>query len=690
MPHSNDFLPDLEEFVPDTELYLKMYKLLLRATLLGEALDERKEEFAPLKIFTGLGQEAIGVGAGIAAEPYDLIAPDHRVQQSMLMGRGFPEKKIICQAGAFAESIYGGYDFGIHIGVPELNFIRFVSDMGLNTAVGVGAINGAYYFRDFLNKKKLFGKDPVLIAIFGEGAMSHGNMHSAFKFATVYKLPVLFILNNNGREIRTDKRYQNPLPLFSPIAAGFGMPFNVLNPAIDPILVWRAAKHALKYLRKTPGQGPYFIECVTERVSGHNAHETMMMSGYVPKGLRKEWLTREPLLHYTAQLRHQGILTEEKEKEFKNEAANNIAEAFEAMKTYTTPSKLRSPFAETKPLPMLPYLKKQKSRIISYGDAITEALSQGMRMFKNMRIFGEDVESGGVHGRTKKLIKEFGRQRIFHTPLDENGICAFAIGQALAGILPCIEVQFLPFSKYMMGPLLNYAGTHYAVTGQSLAMVIRAPFGGGFASNHCHQEMVEALIAHAGGIKIVCPATPYEAKGFLLSAMRDGNPVIFLEQILHYTHEGEVPEKPYFLPIGDAKLRKTGRDLSIITYGAMMVEKSLTAAKLLEIEGVSAQVLDLQTIVPMDTDAIISAATKTKKVLIVHEAKTKFGVGAEIVRIISEYESKVKKDADLKNFSISTKVLGAKDGPVASHPALERLRLPQVEDIVTEAKEMML
>lgn len=688
MPHLNDFLPDLEEFVPSEELYLKIYKLLLRSTLLGEALDERKEEFAPLKIFTGLGQEAIGVGTILAAESYDLIAPDHRVQQSMLIGRGFPEKKIICQAGAFAESIYGGYDFGIHIGTSELNFIRFVSDMGLNTAVGAGAINGVYYFRDFLNEKNLFGKNPVLIAIFGEGAMSHGNMHSAFKFATVYKLPVLFILNNNGREIRTDKRYQNPLPLFSPVAAGFGMPFNVLNPATDPVLMWRAAKHALKHIRKHGG--PYFLECVTERVSGHNAHETMMMSGYVPKGLRKEWLAREPLLHYTAQLRHQGILNEEKEKEFKKEAANNITEAFEAMKTYTAPSKLHAPFAEAKQLPPIPDFKNRASRIISYGDAITEALAQGMRIFKNMRIFGEDVESGGVHGRTKKLVDEFERQRVFHTPLDENGICAFAIGQALAGILPCFEVQFLPFSKYLLGPLLTYAGTHYPITGQSLAMVVRAPFGGGFASNHCHQEMIEALIAHAGGVKIVCPATPYAAKGLLLSALNDGNPVIFLEQILHYTHEGEVPEEPYFLPFGDAKLRKIGKDLSIITYGAMMVARSLEAAEILEKEGISAQVLDLQTIVPMDTDAIISAATKTKKVLIVHEAKTRFGVGAEIARIVSEYASNVSKiTPELENFSIKTKVLGAKDGPVASHPALEKLRLPQVEDIVTEAKEII-
>lgn len=704
MPNIEDFLPDLTEFVPTEEEYLAIYKLLLRTTLLGEALDdEAKKEpcaFIP-KIFTGIGQEAIGVGAVLAAEEYDLFAPDHRMQ-GVLLGRGISEKEIICQDGAFAESIYGGYNFGIHIGDMKKNLIRFDSDMGINTAVGVGVINAMYYWRDVINKQKTPTdkptgeiKHPVLLAFFGDGAMSHGNLHSAFKFATVFKLPVLFILNNNGRSIRTDKSYQNPNPLFAPTAAGYGMPFYVLNPATDPVLMWRAVKHALKYLRQTPGRGPFFIECITERVSGHNAHETGEMVGYVPKGLRKEWLARKPLLHYTLGMKEWGRLSENKEKEIKDETSKNLSEAFDAIKTYTAPTKLRPVFAPFKSPPTLCLYDENKKRIITYGAAITEALKQGLEIFPILRVFGEDVESGGVHGITKKLVEKFGRQRVFHTPLDENGIGTFGIGQALAGLIPCMEVQFFPFIKYVLGPLLNFAGTHYAVTGERLQMVIRAPAGGGFASNHCHQEMIEALLAHAGGIKLVCPATPAAAKGLLLSAMADGNPVIFVEQISHYPKKGEVQENPYFLPIGEARTAREGKDISIITYGAMMVERSLMAAELLAKDGVSVEVLDLQTIVPMDTNAIILSATKTEKILVVHEAKEKFGVGAEIIRIVNAFVQKERREASdaqdkwLKDYYIKMAVLGAKDGPVTAHPSLEKLRIPQVENIVEAVKGLL-
>ncbi|MDO8523447.1 MAG: thiamine pyrophosphate-dependent enzyme [bacterium] len=703
MPKLEDFLPNLTEFVPTEEEYLSLYKLLLRTTILGEMLDDeaKKDIFIP-KIFTGIGQEAIGVGAVLAAEEYDWFAPDHRVQ-GVLLGRGISEKEIICQNGAFAESIYGGYNFGIHIGDIKKHIIRFDSDMGINTAVGVGVINAMYYLRDVINKQKIPTgkptgeiKNPVLLAFFGDGAMSHGNIHSAFKFATVFKLPVLFILNNNGRSIRTDKRYQNPQPLFASTAAGYGMPFYVLNPATDPVLMWRATKHAIQYLRQTPGRGPFFIECVTERVSGHNAHETMMMSNYVPKGLRKEWLAREPLLHYTAQLKKQGVLNEKKEKEIKDEASKNLVEAFDAIKTYTAPTKLHQVFAPSKPPPVLSFYGKNKIRTLTYGGAITEAMHQGLEIFPKLRIFGEDVESGGVHGITKKLVEKFGRLRVFHTPLDENGICTFAIGQAMSGLIPCMENQFFPFAKYEFGPLLNFAGTHYAVTGENLPLIIRAPAGGGFVSNHCHQEMIEALIAHAGGIKLVAPATPATAKGLLLSAFADGNPVIFIEQISHYNKKGEVEEDPYFLPIGEARVAREGKHLSIITYGAMMVERSLRAAEILAKDGALVEVLDLQTIVPMDTDEIIRSATKTEKVLVVHEAKEKFGVGAEIIKMLNAFVRKVRQGGAesqnnyLKDYYIKMDVLGAKDGSVTAHPALEKLRVPQVEDIVAEAKEMIL
>ena len=228
-------------------------------------------------------------------------------------------------------------------------------------------------------------------------------------------------------------------------------------------------------------------------------------------------------------------------------------------------------------------------------------------------------------------------------------------------------------------------------------MVIRAPCGGGFSSNECHQKMNEAEWAHAGGFKIIFPATAYAAKGLLATALlKEKNPIIFGEQISNYGKKDIVPEELYFLPIGKARIARQGNNVSIVTYGALMVERVIKAAELLSLEGISAEIIDLQTIVPMDNETIILSATKTEKVLIVHEAKSKFGVGAEINRLISDFVREVRNDAGrgsdlyLKDFYIKTKILGAKDGPVTAHPALEKLRLPQVEDIVGEVKELLL
>jgi len=682
MPNVTDFTPTKQIFIPSKEEYLKIYKLLLLTTFLGQELDKRKDEFIP-KIFTGLGQEAVYIGPVLAAESYDWFAPDHR-SMGVLLGRGLTPKEIVCQDGIFAESIYSGYNFGIHIGSPKHHLIRFESDMALNVAVGTGLIDALYYIRDVIEKKSS-EENPALLAFLGDGASAHSNAHSAFLFAATRKLPALFIINNNGLAIRTPVEYQSAHARLGRIAEGYGMKFLVVD-GNDVVEVWRTTKTALADIRN--GGGSWIIECCTFRVSGHNAHETSEMAGYVPRELRLEWQGRNPLAHYALQLKLMRLLDDELENELKKEAEKTIAEAFEAMKTYSIPSKLHPVFASSK-IDALP-LVKESGRVITYEAAINEALRQAMELDLRVRVFGEDVESGGVHGVTKGLVKKFGRERIFHTPLDENGIFTYAIGMALAGLIPSPEVQFLPFLKYAFGPLLNYATIHFAVTGQNLPLIVRAPCGGGFPSNNCHEEMIEAMLAHSGGIKIVAPANPYAAKGLLLSAFRDGNPVIFLEQISAYGKKGEVPSEPYTIPLGEARILREGKDISIITYGAMMVERTLIAAELLSREGISAEVIDLQTIVPMDREAILYSVTKTERVLIVHEAKAKFGVGAEIASMIFNYVSETRRDIEeMSDFFVTTKILGAKDGPVTAHPALEKLRLPQIEDIVEAAKEVL-
>ena len=678
MPHSRDFTPRRKLFIPTPEEYLTMYRRLAEMTYFGKMLDERKEEFKPLKVFTGLGQEAIYVGAMSAAESsYDLLAPDHRSTCALPIWR-VAEEEIIAQYGAFAESLYGGYNFGIHIGDTKRRVVRFISDMGANTAIGTGVIDGVYYVRDYIEKNGS-EQNPVLLAFFGDGAMSHANIHSAFLLATTRHLPVVFILNNNQLAIRTLIEYQNPDPEFAKRAAGYGMRTRTIF-GNDTVLVWRAVSEALYDIRNTKDLCvPWFISCQTFRVSGHNAHETGEMWKYVPRELRREWEGRNPLELYSLILMSQKdeVFNEKKKDEIVAEAKAKIEKAFEAKKKFTAPSKLKPVFKNCDPL--IPPLQPETSREISYGSAINEALQQAMESHRKIRVFGQDVELGGVHGITKDLFEKFGgEQRIFNMPLDENAIMAFAIGQALAKLTPCAEMQFFPFTEYALALLTRFAATHFAVTGENLGMVLRTPCGGGFSSNEEHQKMIEAVLAHAGGLKIVFPSTPYDAKGLLLSAFCDGNPVIFCEQIARYSKKGAVPEEMYFVPIGKAALRKEGKDISLITYGALMVERTIKAAEMLKTENIDAEVLDLRTIVPMDKEAVLTSVKKTGKAIIIHEAKKDFGVGAEISAYLNEFAF----------HSLNSPVvrLGAKEGPATARMELELLRLPQIEDIVLAAK----
>ncbi|KKT42069.1 hypothetical protein A2W54_03490 [Candidatus Giovannonibacteria bacterium RIFCSPHIGHO2_02_43_13] len=681
MPHSRDFTPRRKIFIPTPEEYLLMYRRLAEMTYFGKMLDERKEEFKPLKVFTGLGQEAIYVGAMLAAESsYDLLAPDHRSTCALPIW-GITEEEIIAQYGAYAESLYGGYDFGIHIGDIKRRTIRFISDMGANTTIGAGVIDGIYYLRDYIDKNGA-DENPILLAFFGDGAMSHGNIHSAFELASTRHLPVIFILNNNCLAIRTPNEYQNPEPEFAKRAAGYGMHTRTIF-GNDTVLVWRTVKEAAHRIRsaKDP-HPPHFIECQTVRVSGHNAHETGEMWKYFPRELKREWEGRNPLELFSLLLLSQkeDVFNEKKKQELLSAAKEKIEKAFEIKKKFTAPSKLRPTF---KPSIQVPATPASVERELRYGDAITEALCQAMDINPKIRIFGEDVELGGVHGITKKIFEKFGSERIFNMPLDENCIVAFMIGQALSGVVPCGEIQFFPFTEYGLAFLTRFAGTHFAVTGENLRMVLRAPCGGGFVSNEEHQKMIESSLAHAGGLKIVFPSTAFDAKGLLLSSLSDGNPVIFCEQIEHYTKKGLVPIEPYYVPIGKAALRKNGEDISLITYGALMVERTLKAAEILKTShNINAEILDLRTIVPMDKEAVLESVDKTSRALIIHEAKKDFGVGAEISDLINR-ELFDKLWAPVER-------LGAKEGPATARQELEILRLPQVEDIVKAAKGVVL
>lgn len=323
-------------------------------------------------------------------------------------------------------------------------------------------------------------------------------------------------------------------------------------------------------------------------------------------------------------------------------------------------------------------------REITYLEAVREAMSQEMRINDDVFILGEDIGVyGGAFGVTRGMIEEFGSERIRNTPISEAAIAGAAIGSAITGMRPILELQFSDFITISMDQLVNQAAKlRYMYGGKAnVPLVVRTPAGSGTGAAAQHSQSLEAWMTHIPGLKVVQPSTAYDVKGLLKAAIEDDNPVIFYEHKLLYKTSGYVPEESYTIPLGKADIKKEGSDLTIVAT-AIMVHKSLEAAAMLEKEGISVEVIDPRTLVPLDEETIIESVKKTSRVLVVHEAVKRGGFGGEIASMIAESEAFDYLDAPIKR-------LGGKAVPIPYNPTLEKAAIPQVEDIVVAVKEML-
>ncbi|WP_342500909.1 alpha-ketoacid dehydrogenase subunit beta [Bacillus sp. FSL K6-4563] len=323
-------------------------------------------------------------------------------------------------------------------------------------------------------------------------------------------------------------------------------------------------------------------------------------------------------------------------------------------------------------------------REISYLEAVREAMSQEMRENQDVFILGEDIgEYGGAFGVTRGMIEEFGPERVRNTPISEAAIAGGAVGAALTGMRPILELQFSDFITIAMDQLVNQAAkTRYMFGGKGkVPLVVRTPAGSGTGAAAQHSQSLEAWMAHIPGLKVVQPSTAYDAKGLLKAAMDDDNPVIFYEHKLLYKTIGEVPEEPYSIPLGKADVKRSGKDVTIVAT-AIMVHKALEAAKELEAEGIDVEIIDPRTLVPLDEETIIESVKKTGKCIVVHEAVKRGGYGGEIASMIAESEAFDYLDAPIKR-------LGGLAVPIPYNPTLEKAVIPQVPDIIEAAKELV-
>ncbi|MEK3643807.1 alpha-ketoacid dehydrogenase subunit beta [Aeribacillus sp. FSL M8-0235] len=323
------------------------------------------------------------------------------------------------------------------------------------------------------------------------------------------------------------------------------------------------------------------------------------------------------------------------------------------------------------------------NRIISYAQAINEALKEEMALDDRVILLGEDIGSyGGVFKVTKGLFDEFGKERVIDTPISETGFIGAGVGAAMTGLKPVIEIMWIDFSLVAMDQIINQAAKMAYMSGgqTSVPMVIRTQGGGGRGNGAQHSQSLETLFAHIPGLKVVAPSTPYDAKGLLKSSIREGSPVIFIEHKMLYSQKGEVPEEEYTIPLGKADIKRSGKDVTIVTL-SRMVQFSLEAAKELEKEGIDAEVIDLRTLVPLDIETVKESVKKTNRVVVVHEATRSYGWGAEIAARIQE-EAFDDLDAPVQR-------VGAEDVPVPYNLNLEKEMLPQTKDIIQGVKKSL-
>lgn len=322
--------------------------------------------------------------------------------------------------------------------------------------------------------------------------------------------------------------------------------------------------------------------------------------------------------------------------------------------------------------------------VITFLQAVSDALREEMRLDEKVFLLGEDMGVyGGCFGVTRGFLEEFGPERVMDTPITENSFSNIAVGAAMAGYRPVVEYMFSDFILVAFDAIANQAAKQrFMLGGQvQIPVVFRTPAGSGTGAAAQHSQSLEALLCHIPGLKVVMPSTPYDAKGLLKAAIRENNPVAFFEHKLGYAVKGEVPEEPYTIPIGKADIKRHGKDVTIISY-SYTIHKCLEAAKMLEKDGIDAEVLDLRTLCPLDKEAIVESVKKTGRVLITHEAVQKFGVGAEVASIIADSEAFYYLDRPIRRF-------GGEDIPIPYTPELERLAVPQADTIYAAVKDLM-
>ena len=604
---------------------LKFYRELLWPRMIEEKMLVLLRQGRISKWFSGIGQEAISVGAALALEKDEWLMPLHR-NLGVFTAREMSLRNLFIQWQGSQEGYSRGRERSFHFGSREHHICGMISHLGPQLAIADGVALA----------HKLRKENKVSLAFTGDGGTSEGDFHEALNTAAVWNLPVIFIIENNGYGLSTPVNEQYRCISLVERAKGYGME-GVQIDGNNILTVYDTIRGVRDYCIQH--QKPYLIECMTFRMRGH---EEASGTKYVPKELFSLWEQKDPIKNYERYLVEEGLMTEMQVAEIRNEFKNRIEAEL------TTGFKTRPVVAVTKDEEAAVYQGITAKHIASpstqniaspreirFIDAIKEGLHQSMKKHPNLVLMGQDIaEYGGAFKITEGFVNEFGKARVRNTPLCESAIVGAALGLSLEGFKSMMEMQFADFVTAGFNQIVNnLAKIHYR-WGQNADVVIRMPTGGGVGAGPFHSQSNEAWFVHTPGLKIVYPSSPYDAKGLLISAINDPNPEMYFEhKALYRSVSGLVPEEYYEVEIGKARQVREGDEISIITYGAGVHWAEDFAADHPEI---SIDILDLRSLLPLDHPAIREAVERTGRVLVLHEDTLTGGIGGEIAAWISE------------------------------------------------------